>query len=107
MFDDPEFSITSSMDDFGVLTLKVVGELDADTSNRLTGELGNWLGITELIIDLHDCTFIDSRGIGALLECRTEIGHRAAMRLIGVASRIDYTLRLAGLETVLGLDLAS
>jgi anti-anti-sigma factor len=105
--DDREFCITSSMDDFGVLTLKVAGELDADTSHLLTAELGQWLGISALIVDLHDCTFVDSRGLTALLGCRREIGAAAPMRLLGVAPNIDHTLRLAGLEGMLGLDLAS
>ena len=39
-----------------------------------------------------------------MLECRHQIGDAAVMRLVGVPSNIEHTLRLAGLETVLGLD---
>jgi len=101
---DTAFCVTSSMPAHGVLVLAVVGELDADTSDLLTSEFDQWLGISELVIDLHDCTFIDSRGLGALIECRRQIGFDATMRLLGVPSSIGHTLRLAGLETALGLD---
>lgn len=101
---DETFRITSAMPTPGVLTLEIVGELDADTSELLTDELARWLGVAELIIDLHACTFVDSRGLRALIECRRQVGFDATMRLLGVPSRIDHTLRLAGLEATLGLD---
>jgi anti-anti-sigma factor len=101
---DEEFSVTASMSTLGVLTLQVVGELDAATEDRLTDELTPWPRIHELIIDLQECTFIDSRGLRALLECQHRIGSRASMRLIGVPSDAARTIRLAGLETLLGLD---
>jgi len=99
-----EFSVVASMSALGVLTLKVVGELDAATETRLTEELDPWPGIHELIIDLEECSFIDSRGLRALLECQYMMGSRASMRLIGVPSDTARTIRLAGLQTLLGLD---
>ena len=103
MFDD-EFHVEASMSGYGALLLRVVGELDAATSDELIAALSEWLGITELTVDLSECTLIDSRGLKAVLECRHQIGEAAEMRLVGVPSNIEHTLRLAGLETVLGLD---
>jgi anti-anti-sigma factor len=101
---DDTFHITSSMPAPGVLVLGVVGELDADTSDQLLNEFDRWLGLTELIVDLHDCTFIDSRGMAALVECRRQIGPDATIKLLRVAPDIEHRLRIAGLETTLGLD---
>ena len=60
MFDD-EFHVEASMSGYGALMLRVVGELDAATSDELIAALSEWLGITELTVDLSECTLIDSR----------------------------------------------
>ena len=99
-----EFLIESEMNSPGRLTMRVVGELDAATADRLCETLGEWLGITECVIDLSDCTFVDSRGLSALLRCRREIGELTPMQLVGVQPNVEHVMRLAGLESYLGLD---
>ena len=101
---DEIFRVVASMPTLGVLTLTVVGDLDAATAHHLTEELGEWLGIDELIIDLHDCRFIDSHGLRALLDCRLGIGSQASMRVFGAPADVAATVRLAGLDTLLGLE---
>ena len=99
-----EFLIESEMNSPGRLTVRVVGELDAATADGLSEALGEWLGITECVIDLSDCTFVDSRGLDALLTCRRQIGELTPMRLVGVSANVERVMRLAGLESYLGLD---
>jgi anti-anti-sigma factor len=99
-----EFLIESEMNSPGTLTMRVVGELDAATADRLGDTLGEWLGITECVVDMSDCTFVDSKGLSALLMCRREIGESTPMRLVAVSPNVEHVLRLAGLQTYLGLD---
>jgi anti-anti-sigma factor len=99
-----EFLIESEMNSPGVLTMRVVGELDAATADRLCETLGEWPDITECVIDLSDCTFIDSQGVKALLKCRREIGESIPMRLVGLSPDVERVMRLAGVDTYLGLN---
>jgi anti-anti-sigma factor len=95
-----EFRIDAEMATPRTLTMRVIGELDADTADHLHETLAHWLGITGCVIDLSDCDFIDSRGISALLRCRLELPADAWIRLDAVPPNVEHTLRLAGLDTV-------
>jgi anti-anti-sigma factor len=99
-----EFEIESNMSSSGQLAIRIVGELDADTAHTLGDTVGEWLGITECEIDLSECTFVDSHGLTALLVCRHEIGESTPMRLVGLQPYVEHVLRIAGLQTILGLD---
>ena len=104
---DQDFRIAASMPSHGVLVLEVAGELDMATAQRLRDELDQWLGITELTVDLARCTFIDSQGLHALLDCFRQMGPEATMRVVDAAPNVDHILRLAGFETLFGLDPAT
>ena len=99
-----EFLVESETITPGVLMLRVVGELDAATADHLVQTLEQWAGISECVIDLSNCTFVDSRGLTALLMCRRVIGESTPMRLIDPLPNVEHVLRIAGLQTYLGLD---
>jgi anti-anti-sigma factor len=105
--EEEAFRVTESMNTEGVLTLGVIGDLDAKSATRLTDALGDWSNLTALVVDLRACTLVDSCGLRALLDCRRGIGDEAGMSLFGVSSDVAHIVRLAGLEVVLGLDPAS
>ena len=69
--EDIEYAVTKSGQD---ATLSVRGEIDAATGPSLTEAVTALThdGVTRLVIDLDHVTFIDSRGLSALLE-----SHRA------------------------------
>jgi anti-anti-sigma factor len=98
-----EFRIECDMTELGTLTMKVEGVLDADSAHHVDEALAEWLGVSALVIDLSGCTFVDSEGIAALLTCRHELGDSASLRLVGVRPNLEHTLRLAGLDTILGM----
>lgn len=98
-----EFCIDAAMTDWGTLTLRVCGELELATADRLRDALAEWLGIRECVIDLCDCDFIDSSGIRALVGCKHDIGPDASLRLVGLAPNVERTLRLAGVDSMLEL----
>jgi anti-anti-sigma factor len=50
------------------LILKLFGVLDLSTTKSLTDELNSIGNVKELVLDLENVEFIDSTGIGAILE---------------------------------------
>jgi anti-anti-sigma factor len=94
---DDELRVEASMTGSGRLSMRLVGDLDAATSHRLTDELGQWLGVRECIVDLSDCRFIDSNGIRALLMCHHELGP-GTMRLVGANDSVERALRVSGID---------
>ena len=99
-----ELRIQASMVGTKTLMFRVVGELDAVTSEQLIGAMGEWLGIRECVIDLTACGFVDASGIRALLLCQQAIDPDGTMRLVGVAPNVERTLRSAGLQSVLEIS---
>ena len=73
----PPFGARSQEKD-GVATIALSGELDLATAPILSDSLapfeGN--GVSTIVLDLHDLTFIDSTGLHAFLEARG--GHGTA-----------------------------
>ena len=73
--------------DGGTPLVSVTGEVDRVTATALKRTL---LGVTEdrtgeVIVDLTWCTFLDSRGLSALVECRSRL-ERLGRRLTVVLS---------------------
>ena len=93
-------------DQTGVV-LTVAGELDIATAPRLRTAVGDLMGqgVRHLEIDLGDCTFIDSSGIGALLWAAHRLkaagGDLVTVHVHGVAAR---TLEMAAVDRVLAVQ---
>lgn len=64
----------STRRDDGVAHVSITGELDLASGQKLDAELRRALeeGASSLELDLSDCTFIDSAGIGVLLRWRED-----------------------------------
>jgi anti-sigma B factor antagonist len=105
---DNEFSVEKYAADDGALGLRVHGELDTATADQLVDAVESWPDRpTSCVVDLHDCEFLDSSGIRALLLCQRALDGGAGMlRLVGVRPHIDRVLRIAGVHTVLDLGSA-
>jgi anti-sigma B factor antagonist len=73
----PIFSLTARDLDDDLRELKVQGELDLSVADRLRERLEAAAG-RPVLVDLSDCTFIDSTGIAVVLLARRE-GERVAM----------------------------
>jgi anti-anti-sigma factor len=91
----PPFGARSQEKD-GVVTIALSGELDMATVPILTDNLapfeGN--GVSTIVLDLQDLTFIDSSGLLAFLEARRRAmsnGHR--LLLSGPRSRSEASDR--------------
>jgi anti-sigma B factor antagonist len=98
---DEQFRLQSSMTDGGVVTIYVTGEVDMATAPEIEDVLDRWPETRELIVDLSQCPFLDSRGIHALVVCRKQLGPDAIMRLVGVTPNVAKVLTIAGVRRYL------
>ena len=83
-----------------VLTVTVIGELDAFTANQLRLALTGWeLPIAECVVDLSQVTFMDSSGLKELIAARQHLHERsAAVRLSGAQGQVDRLLKMTGVD---------
>ena len=100
----PPFEARSQEKD-GVVTIALSGELDMATAPMLSDNLapfeGN--GVSTIILDLQDLTFIDSTGMHVFLEARRRAmsnGHRLLLSGAGPAARRLFDL--TGTQFLLG-----
>jgi anti-sigma B factor antagonist len=72
--DDEGFVIRSSDSEPG--TIQVGGELDAHAANKLDDVVDELLanGVTSLVMDMGELTFIDSSGLRSLIRARKRLG---------------------------------
>lgn len=86
------------------ICLTVAGEIDYDTE-RILREAGlaafDAPGCSTLRLDMSGVSFIDSTGIGALVDLRTAAKEREAeLVLVNPSRRVSEVLRLTALESV-------
>ena len=99
----PPFGARSQEKD-GVATIALSGELDMATAPILSDSLapfeGN--GVSTIVLDLHDLTFIDSTGLHAFLEARNRAmsnGQRLLVR--GASPTAQRHVEIVGLQFLL------
>jgi anti-sigma B factor antagonist len=68
-----EFDVSAETAGEGALVVRVSGDLDLATSPRFTEALAAAPAARHLVIDLTDCTFLDSSGVRALVQAVREI----------------------------------
>lgn len=92
----PPFGARSQEKD-GVATIALSGELDMAAAPILSDTLALFVGngVSTIILDLQDLTFIDSTGIHTFLEARRRAmsnGHRLLLSGAGPATRRLFEL---------------
>ena len=101
-----EFDVKTEPQDGGVYVLTISGELDAATAPRLSEALDAAIAsdFASVLVDLSECSFIDSTGLGVIVTARTrllEAGRRFELCCAGAqAKRI---LEITGLDNAFGL----
>ena len=99
----------SAVDDVGnTIVLRFAGELDLANADDVRAQARAALdtpGVTTLIIDLSDVTFMDSTSIGAFIEIQQWVtGTDVDLRLRNLPARVRRVFRIAGLDPVFSLD---
>ncbi len=82
--------------------LRVSGELDVTAVDEVRAELRAIPpGVKELVVDLRETSFIDSTGIGVLLEAWNECSVRGLpMSLISGSGQVAQAFATSGLDRV-------
>jgi anti-sigma B factor antagonist len=97
--------IAVSRDGDGAWTVVVRGEVDIATSPVLRAELERLDGDGPVVIDVTDMTFIDSSGLGVLVEAlkrRRESG--TVMTLRSMQEPVRRVFEITGLTDLFSLD---
>ncbi|MEO5874711.1 MAG: STAS domain-containing protein [Streptosporangiaceae bacterium] len=91
----------------GRLVIRVAGDLDFTTSDRLGGYVAGLtadLADPRVVLDLADLDFCDSDGIGALVRVWKDLDSAGgALCLAAAQPRVSTVLRTTGLDTMLDL----
>ena len=102
-----QFSHDSSAD--GSMVVRAVGEVDLSTTEDLAAAVRPWLADGgSVVLDLSGVEFIDSSGLGTLVQLRKEAARNgASMTLAGVGASTYRLLEVTGLAGVFDVRLAS
>ena len=94
--------ITVSEGSPGCLTVKLSGELDILSVDRLNGQIEKLLASSaeKVALDLSDLTFMDSSGIGMLLRLTNQFG---PSDVHGASALIRRVISVTGLTDILRL----
>ena len=92
----------------GVTRLDVAGELDLATAPALREAVAGLLAAGEaltLVLELSGVSFLDSSGLGALLQARAEVlAAGGRLSLTGVQPGPRRVIAIAGLAGTFGLE---
>jgi anti-anti-sigma factor len=98
-----ELSIRTSVEG-STVTVTAVGEIDLSTIDDLrqavTGAAGD--GLDTLLLDLTEVEFIDSAGLGGLLELRSTLRSRSVtLRISAGDGPVKQAMEITGLSELL------
>ena len=90
------------------LTVVIAGELDHYAAPQIRHMLDDLLrdpGVTDLVLDLENLTFMDSSGIGVLLgRLRILQSRGGTMSVMNMQPPVEKLFRLSGLQRVIGIE---
>jgi anti-sigma B factor antagonist len=102
-----EFDVNVEPQQSGTQVLAVSGELDAATAPRLRGALDEVIdaGANSILLDLSECSFIDSTGLGVVVGARSRVVEERSGRfeLCCAGSQAQRILEITGLDDAFGL----
>ena len=84
----------------GAVVIHLVGELDLYNAHLARDALLGAAGSSpeRLVVDLSKVTFIDSTGLGVLVETRTRLSNRRAFLLVAPGVETRRALEISGLD---------
>ena len=94
------YALSQIAGDGDVITLVISGEIDLSNADQFDDELHRILNGTDrqLVLDLHDCSFIDSTAIRVLIKIAHEQRqHGRALGLSRIGHEPKRYLQIAGL----------
>jgi anti-anti-sigma factor len=85
----------------GIPVLRIVGEVDHANSSEVdaAAKAALALGGSRLLVDLTDCSYIDSAGLGVLLSVHKMVQDTGWLGVIGAKAGVLRLLEIVGLTT--------
>lgn len=92
----------------GARVLRLTGELDSYTSDRLTSISKTWIqGAKKVVVSLDGLEYVDSTGLTALVGMWVEVTGRGAQMILSCRNpRIHRVLEITGLLNLFDVDSA-
>ena len=90
-----------------VARVHLVGELDVNTAPLVADELTNVVaeGVTSVVVDVAELTFVDSTGLRAILAGREKLqAEGATLVLEGASGVVERVLDMTGLRGLLASE---
>lgn len=93
------FSLEEQVLDAGCLQIRVGGELDLATSDRLVASLDRALASrAHVVLNLEQCSFLDSTGIAAIVWARRRLAELGrGLYAVGAEGAVARVLEITGL----------
>src|SRR5690606_14886925 len=85
--------------------LHVLGEVDLSNASQVMRALED-LGDRSLVVDLTEVDFIDSTGLGYLVELQSNSEREVGLKVVA-GSQVDRLLELTGLKSAFTVDLVA
>lgn len=85
--------------------LRVLGEVDLSNARHVL-EVLEGLGDRDLVVDLTEVEFMDSTGLGTLVELESKTSGEVKL-MVMARSQVDRLLELTGLKTHFDIDVIS
>lgn len=93
------FDVTVERLEDETIVVSVAGELDLYTVRELERALVAADGARSVVVELSECTFIDSTALGTLLAAKSRLGRAGAeLSLAGAEAAIRRTFQVTGLD---------
>ena len=87
------------------LTVALSGKLDSESAPKLDAELASSLGgITELILDMTELSYISSAGLRTLLTAQQKMNRQGRMAIVGARESIKDVFRITGFSQLLTVE---
>ena len=93
-----EFQARSERLEGGAVVVSVRGELDLYTVPQLKRVLRDADGGGPVVIELSECTFIDSTALGVLVEANRRLNSKAQLSIVATSPVIQRPFELTGLD---------
>jgi len=99
-------TVTSKSDPRGIIILKVSGFVDASNINRFDEELYSHIkrGTAKIVVDCSDLQYINSMGMGILLEARQLAAKRNGdVVILNLPKKISKVFEILGFNEIFKL----
>ena len=88
-----------------LVILKIEGRLDTTTAPTLEKTINEIIeSITELILDMHELTYVSSAGLRELLSTQKKMNKLGTMKLIGVCEEVMEVFEMTGFADILNIE---